>query len=332
MAKTATVAGTTWGIPLAMCLVRNGYRVTLWEYDPELAGSLQRERSTAKFPGLALPDAVHVTSDLPHGEAIGELLVIAVPSQHVRWLAGEVGPIPEGALAAIAAKGLEMPSLMRLSEVVSDVMSPVHLAAVSGPCIAVEVARGVPTAAVAASEAPGDAERLRDALMTERFRIYTSDDLPGVELGGSLKNIIAIAAGLCDGLGFGDNTKAGLITRGLAEIARLGVVLGARGETFSGLSGMGDLVVTAFSPHSRNRRLGEAIARGRSLEEAQAALGQVAEGVRTAESAQRLSSRVGVEMPITEQVCRVLFEGESPQEAVESLMLRQPKAEPERLR
>jgi glycerol-3-phosphate dehydrogenase (NAD(P)+) len=255
--------------------------------------------------------------------------VLAVPSKYLRQVLERVktaGP-PGKPLVVSVVKGVEPDTLLTMSRLIQSLLPVEKLAVLSGPSISYEVARGVPTTVVAASGDEALAKEVQALFSTERFRVYTAGDVLGVELGGSLKNVVAIACGAADGLGFGANTKAALVTRGLAEMARLGAAMGAKAQTFSGLSGLGDLITTCFSPHSRNRSLGEKLGRGTSLKEATQGMEQVAEGVTTAKSAYALSRRHGVEMPITAAVYQVLYEGKSPRETVRELMLRDPKPE-----
>ena len=257
------------------------------------------------------------------------MVVFALPSHLMRQLASQTAPqVTSGILAVNVAKGLERKTLKRMSEVLEEELpGGIPVVTLSGPSHAEEVSRGIPTAVVAAARSRTHGRRVQEMFMGPDFRVYTNDDLVGVELAGSLKNIIAIAVGICDGLGYGDNTKGALITRGLAEISRLGLTLGARQETFSGLSGMGDLITTCASRHSRNRYVGEQIGKGRSLQEVLDSMEMVAEGVNTTDSGRALARREGVEMPITEQVYSVLFEGKDPRAAVMELMTRDPKPE-----
>ena len=333
--KVGILGAGNWGTTLAIHLAGMGNRVTLWEYNEKLARDMAKHRENRTFlPGFSLPDGVEVTWRLDEALDGVEMLLFVVPSHVMRAVGISVSKIlkkPLNGLVASLSKGLEEGTDKLLTEVITETLDiPVEkVVAVSGPCIALEVARKVPTTVVCASVEQESAEALQCLLMSPNFRVYTSDDPIGVQLGGGLKNITAIAAGICDGLGFGTNTKGALITRGLAEIVRLGVRLGARPETFAGLSGMGDLITTCFSPHSRNRHVGEEIGRGRLLKDVLSEMVMVAEGVRTTRAARELSLKLGFEMPITEQVYQVLFEGKNPQEAVGDLMGRERKSENE---
>jgi len=326
--KVAVVGGGSWGTTLAVVAARAGREVILVVRDPALAQSLAVDRRhPTRLPGLLLPQAVRATVDLAAAAAGAEAVLLAVPSQGMRLAARAIAPFVGAAVVVSAAKGLERGSLKRLTEVIrEEAPAADRVCALSGPNLAAEIAAGKPAATVIAGRAAA-AERARDLLMGAQFRCYTNEDVVGVEMGGALKNVVAIGAGIGDGLGAGDNAKAAFITRGIAEIARLGIALGAEPLTFAGLAGIGDLVATCASPLSRNRRVGQALAEGRSLVEAQAALGEVAEGVATTEVARELGRRAGVELPITEQVYAVLFEGKPPLAAVANLMQREAKDE-----
>ncbi len=332
MKRVAILGGGSWGTTLALVLDGNGHVVTVWEYDPEQVAAVAREGENRRFlPGVPIPDSITFTADL--GAALGgaETVVFAVPSHVVRDVAGSAAHhIPAAVPVVNVAKGIENGTLLRMSEVLSEQLARPDTEGISslvGPSHAEEVSRKLPTTVVAAAKEESTAVATRDLFMTEYLRVYTNTDLTGAELGVSLKNVIAIAAGICDGLGYGDNTKGALLTRGLAEMTRLGVALGGRRETFAGLSGMGDLITTCISRHSRNRYVGEAIAEGRTLDEILDSMVMVAEGVRTTRSVSALSQRTGVEMPISEQMNLVLFEGKPPREAIAELMLREPKPE-----
>jgi glycerol-3-phosphate dehydrogenase (NAD(P)+) len=313
-----------WGMALARVLAIKGHRVTLWCRTSSVAEDLRRSRQRVDLlPGITLPESVEVVSE---SDSEAEMVVLAVPSHAMRSLLDQ-HPLPARAVRVSATKGIENDTLLRMSEVIREVSGEAPVAALSGPSHAEEVGRDLPASLVAASVDAEAAVLVQDAFMTNAFRVYTSPDIIGVELGGALKNVIAIAAGACDGLGLGDNAKAALVTRGLAEIARMGVAMGADPLTFAGLTGLGDLVVTCASRHSRNRALGERIARGETLTEILAGSRTVSEGVPTARSAHGLAVRLGIEMPITEQVCRVLFDGVDPREALNALMTRQAKPE-----
>lgn len=318
-----------WGTCLSILLADKGCPVVLWGAFPDYVRQVAESRQNPKFlPGVPLPASIRVTADLAEAMAQAQVVVVAVPSIYLRQTLARIAA-PRGAAIVSVVKGLEPETLLRMSEVIRQAWRVDELVVLSGPSIAYEVARGVPTVVVAAAERAAQAAQVQQLFLTERFRVYRGDDVIGVELGGALKNIIAIAAGISDGLEFGANTKAALLARGLAEMARLGVAMGARRETFAGISGVGDLATTCFSPHSRNRRLGEAIGQGKTLHEIQGATEQVAEGAVAVQSAVALARRHHVEMPIAEAVSRVLYEGRPPRDAVRELMLRDPKSEDE---
>jgi glycerol-3-phosphate dehydrogenase (NAD(P)+) len=318
-----------WGTALACIAADNGHRVILWAREAAVAEAINRNRENITYlPGVSIPSCVEATSEA-NAVAHADLVVLAIPTQHLRS-ALQMYRFPiTGKLIVNAAKGIERGTHLRISQVLRQVIGVASddYVVVSGPSHAEEVARGVPTTVVAASSSESAAEIVQRALGTPTFRIYRSLDVVGVELGGALKNVIAIAAGIIDGLQMGDNTKAALVTRGLAEIARLGTELGANPMTFSGLSGLGDLFVTCTSRHSRNRLVGERIGRGESLHEILASMKMVAEGIETTVSALELASDYGIEMPIAEQVYCILFEGKDPRAAISELMTRQIKRE-----
>ncbi len=330
MSTVAILGAGSWGTALAVLLAEK--RPWLWDHRPERAAALLHSRRNARYlPQTVLPDSIRVTSDLASVVAASDMLVLAVPSHAMREVARQVQRAQPGRdpIAINVAKGLELDTGKRMSEVLGEELqhSAKQIVSLVGPSHAEEVVRGMPTTVVVAGSDEQVLQRVQELFTTETFRVYTNPDLVGVELGVSLKNVIAIAAGICDGLGFGDNSRGALFTRGLAEMTRLGTALGARAETFAGLAGLGDLVTTATSRHSRNRNLGEAIGRGSSLPEALAAIDQVAEGVRTTRAAMELSRQHNVEMPITAQVFQILFEGKDPRQALRDLMLRAPKPE-----
>lgn len=332
MARIAVLGAGSWGTTLGLVLNENGHDVTLWEFDPAQAEALRSERENRKFlPGIPIPDGIAVADDTESAVPDRDAVVFAVPSHVVRPVARAVRPsVDDDALVVNVAKGIENGTLARMSEVLSEELARSEargIASLVGPSHAEEVSRRLPTTVVSAALNEDTAVMARDLFMTDYFRIYTNTDLVGVELGVSLKNVIAIAAGICDGLGFGDNTKGALITRGLAEITRLGIAMGGRPQTFAGLSGMGDLITTCISRHSRNRHVGEAIASGQTLDQVLASMVMVAEGVRTTRSVMALSERYGIEMPISEQMYCVLFESRDPREAISELMSREPKPE-----
>jgi glycerol-3-phosphate dehydrogenase (NAD(P)+) len=320
-----------WGTALAIVLQRNRHAVTLWGRDPLLMGVIHERRLNADYlPGVHIPDEVQITSELAEAVADAEMLVLAVPSHAMRdtcaKLKSEIRNLKSETFVNVA-KGIEGDTGLRMSEVVHDVIPGATVVTLSGPSHAEEVAHGIPTAVVVSSLDPGAAGVAQRAFMNDRFRVYTSPDLTGVELGGALKNIIALAAGACDGLGLGDNSKAALITRGLAEISRLGVALGAQRDTFSGLSGLGDLVVTCTSRHSRNRSVGERLGKGEKIADILASMEMVAEGVRNAKSAHDLARKHNVRTPIIDEVHAIIYQEKPPKQAVRDLMTRDAREE-----
>ena len=325
-----TVIGTGgWGTALAVLTHGNGHRVTLWGRLPEEVDPILATRENQLFlPGVKVPPAILVTLDTAVALREAEMVVLAVPSHGMRPICRQLREfLPASATLVHVAKGIENETGARMSEVIAAELPQNRVVVLSGPSHAEEVGRGIPTAVVVASTAAGAAAVAQRAFMNERFRVYTHGDVTGVELGGALKNVIAIAAGCCDGIGFGDNTKAALCTRGLAEMARLGVAFGARPETFSGLSGVGDLIVTAFSRHSRNRSFGERLGRGETVAQIIASTKSVAEGVKTAKSVWQLAQRLNVDLPISRQVHNIIYEDRSPKQAVRDLMTREAKPE-----
>lgn len=321
----AVIGAGAWGTALALILASRGQAVRLWEFFPEYAQLLKTRRENPKFlPGIVIPETIEITSDLEAAVSGCATWVFATPAQRLRSVLQRLRTLhPRPELIVTAAKGIETHTLARMSEIVRAELGPgPQVVTLSGPSHAEEVGRCQPSTVVAASDSLEAAQAVQSLFMTERFRVYVSTDQVGVELGGALKNVIALAAGIVDGLGLGDNTKAALQTRGLAEIARLGRAAGAHPQTFAGLSGMGDLIVTCNSRHSRNRRVGEALGRGETLDAVLARMEMVAEGVETARSARQLALRLGVEMPIVEQVNRVLFEQVPAAEALKALMQR----------
>jgi len=332
-ARAAVLGAGSWGTTLAIHLAAGGHRVALWDADGANLERIRVERTNTKYlPGIALHESVEVVSELGACLEGAALVTWAVPSVALREVARRArAALPQNALEACATKGLEPAALgerpRRMSEVLTEELGDRPRAVLVGPSHAEEVARGIPTSIVAAAVRLEWAERVQQAFFSPRFRVYAQDDLLGVEFASALKNVIALAAGVGDGLGYGDNTKGALLTRGLAEMSRLGTALGGRRETFYGLSGMGDLVTTAISRHSRNRRVGEELGRGKALSDVLAALGQVAEGVNTARPAQALATAQGVEVPITREVCALLFEGKSASDAIAALLARDPKRE-----
>ncbi len=322
--KIAVIGAGGWGTALAAVLGENNHRVALWARSPAAAAELSSTRRNPRYlPDAVLPAGVVCTADLAAAAEGAAIVIIAAPSHAVRTTATALAPLlAAGAVVVSAAKGLEIGTLKRMTEVITEEIPAVagSLVALSGPNHAEEVALRHPTATVAASASRPAAEAVQEALMAPYLRVYTNPDIIGVELGGALKNIIALGAGIGDGLGFGDNAKAALMTRGLAEITRLGVAMGARPLTFAGLSGIGDLIVTCTSRHSRNRRAGLAIAAGKTVGEIEGETGMVVEGIRSTLAAHQLAARLGVEMPITAEIHNVLYRGADPREAVARLM------------
>lgn len=319
----------SWGTTLAMLFARNGLATSLWGHDAARQARLAHERENAVYlPGFPFPDNLVVSDDIAALARAAKRIVVVVPSHVFRVTLQAMAPhLPADVSFAWASKGLEPDTGKRLSEVAREVLGARPFAVVSGPSFAREVARGLPTALAVASEDAGLAERVAQWLRNDRLRTYTNNDVVGVEIGGALKNVMAIATGVCDGLGFGANARAALMTRGLAEITRLGLALGGRAETFRGLTGIGDLILTCTDDQSRNRRVGLGLGRGRKLGEVVAGLGQVAEGIGTAREAHRLAERMKVDMPVCSQVYKVLFEELPAQAAVEALLRREAKPE-----
>lgn len=323
----------SWGTTLALLLARDKHEIMLWEFRPDAVEKLRIDRENLEFlPGQPFPDNLRVTADIEEAVSGAGACLIVVPSHAVRPTMKLLGnSLPSSCLVLCAAKGIEENSLMRMSQVVADTLGesfdPANFVTISGPSHAEEVVIGLPTSIVAASESIESATYVQNLMSSRMFRVYATDDLVGVELGGSLKNVIAIGTGISAGLGFGDNTMGAILTRGLAEMTRLGEQLGGRPSTFAGLSGMGDLITTCCSRHSRNRHVGEQIGKGHKLKEILAEMKMVAEGVRTTNSAWQLAKRELIEVPITEQVYRILFEDADPFEATVELMTRKLKKE-----
>ncbi|MFH1797904.1 MAG: NAD(P)H-dependent glycerol-3-phosphate dehydrogenase [Candidatus Omnitrophota bacterium] len=325
MSKVSVIGDGGWGTTLALLLYFKGIDTVLWSVSPEYADQLDKKRENTKFlKGISLPCDLKITSDDSLVKE-AEYAFFVVPCEYLRAVADRFAGAKFSHIVS-ATKGIENGSLKRPSEILAEYFQGSHISVLCGPSISLEVARGLPTTVVVASG--GEWNRgVRDLLMTEQFRVYTSSDVVGVELGGALKNIVAIAAGICDGLGFGANTKAALLTRGLTEITRLGVKMGAENATFRGLSGLGDLATTCISPYSRNRWLGEQIGKGRRVEEVLGETEMVVEGMATCRSACGLAEKYKVEMPITQKVFEVLYESKDPGVAVRELMTRDPKEE-----
>ena len=327
--KISVLGAGSWGTALAVLLCKNGHEVTLWSIDQrEVAMIDEKREQIEKLPGVRIPDCIAVSNDLEISMQGKEMLILAVPSIFVRSTAKMMQPyIEPGQIVVNVAKGIEEETLMNMTDVIEDEIPQVKVAVLSGPSHAEEVGRGIPTTVVVGAKDKETAECVQDAFMSAMFRVYTSPDMVGIELGAALKNVIALAAGIIDGLGYGDNTKAALITRGIAEITRLGMARGGRAETFSGLSGIGDLIVTCTSTHSRNHNAGYLIGQGKSYQEAMDEVKMVVEGVYSAKAALKLAQKYGVEVPITEQVNHVLFDGVPAKEAVLSLLVRNRKSE-----
>ncbi|MCM1045419.1 MAG: NAD(P)H-dependent glycerol-3-phosphate dehydrogenase [Candidatus Gastranaerophilales bacterium] len=328
MAKVSVLGAGTWGIALAVLLHKNGHTVTVWSVLPEEIEMLQREREHKMLPGVKLPEDIVFTTDEKEAVKGQDMAVMAVASAYTRSTAARFRPyVQDGQILVNVAKGIEEGTLMTLSQIIEEEIPQADVAVLSGPSHAEEVGRGIPTTIVAGARSKRTAEYIQTLFMNQAFRVYTSPDILGMELGGALKNVVALAAGIADGLGYGDNTKAALITRGIAEIARLGTAMGGKFETFCGLTGIGDLIVTCASMHSRNRRAGILIGQGRTCEEATAEVKMVVEGVYSAKAALELSRKYDVQLPIIEQVNEVLFAGKSADQAVKDLMLRDKKLE-----
>jgi glycerol-3-phosphate dehydrogenase (NAD(P)+) len=330
--KISVLGAGGWGTTLAILLHYNGHNVTLWEYKKSYAKDLIKKRiNTDYLPGIKIPKEILITSDIEESSDNKNMIVLAVPSQFLRGVVRKINyhRIDDAILVSVS-KGIEKNTLMTMSQMLKDVfphISENQIGVISGPSHAEEVSKRVPTAVVAASVDIETSKAIQAALMTSYFRVYASTDILGVELGGAFKNIIAIGAGIIDGAGFGDNTKAAIMTRGVAEISRLGLAMGARPETFAGLSGMGDLIVTCMSRHSRNRFVGEQIGKGKKLKQILKSMEQVAEGVETTRSAKQLASKIDIETPITNEVYKILFEDKDPVKATTDLMTRDMKTE-----
>lgn len=325
----AVIGAGAWGTAIADRLVRNGHPVQLWAREADVVEEVNAHHLNSRFlAGATLAPALQATGDMDVALRGAALVVYAAPSHVLRGVvaSGHLSVAP-GAVLAVATKGIERETLALMTDVVAEAAPPHDVVAVSGPSFAAEVAAGQPTAIVAASASVSAAKLVQQAMSATVFRVYTSDDVVGVELGGALKNVMAVATGILDGLGLGYNPRAALMTRGLAEMTRLGVALGARADTFAGLAGLGDLVLTCTGALSRNRALGVAIGQGQSLEDALAGKDTVAEGVLNTESARALAQRAGVEMPIIEATYRILFDGQAPREAIDELMARELRAE-----
>lgn len=329
MKKVSVIGAGSWGTALAVLLANNGHEVMLWSVDSHEIEMLTTKREQEdKLPGVILPENITVEADLETSLKDKDIVVMAVPSPVVRTMAKQMAPfIEDGQVIVNVAKGIEDVTYMTLSEIIEEEIPNAEVCVLSGPSHAEEVGKGIPTTVVVSSRKKEIAEMLQDTFMSEVFRVYTNPDIIGIELGGALKNVIALAAGTTDGLGYGDNTKAALMTRGIAELSRLGVALGGRPETFSGLTGVGDLIVTCTSVHSRNRKAGYLIGKGMTADEAMKEVKMVVEGVYSAKAALGLAKKCGVSVPIVEAVNRVLFENADPKEEVTNLLVREPKKE-----
>ena len=329
MAKISVLGAGSWGTALAVVLHKNGHEVTIWSIAQDEIDMLKKEREHKdKLPGVKIAEEIGLTTDLKEAISGRDMLVVAVPSPYIRSTAKSMAPyVEDGQLLVSVAKGIEEGTLMTLSAILEQEIPQAEVAVLCGPSHAEEVGIGLPTTLVAGAKRKETAELVQSTFMNEVLRVYTSPDVLGMELGASLKNVIALAAGMADGLGYGDNTKAALITRGISEIGRLALKMGAKYETLSGLTGIGDLIVTCASKHSRNRKAGMLIGEGYTMEEAMKEVKMVVEGVYSAKAAMELSAKYDVSMPIIEQVNEVLFDGKSAKEAVMDLMLRDKKPE-----
>jgi glycerol-3-phosphate dehydrogenase (NAD(P)+) len=330
--KIGVIGAGSWGTALANMLAGKGYPVTLWAYEKDLVERMKMTRENDLFlPGFSLSSNLDFTSDLSAAVSCKDVMLLVSPSQVMRLVVQQaLGDFNPESLIVSAAKGIENGTLLTMSQVLREMLPPAchqRLAVISGPSFAKEVASGIPTAVVAAAPQQNVAEQVQNIFTNAAFRVYTNNDILGVELCGALKNVMALAAGVSDGLGFGLNTRAALITRGLAEISRLGLALGAQAATFSGLAGMGDLVLTCTGDLSRNRSVGIALGQGKTLDEILNGMNMVAEGVKTTLSAYQLAAKVGVEVPITEQMYKILYQQKDPRQAVTDLLSRDLKAE-----
>ncbi len=323
-AQVSIIGAGSWGTANAISLAKKGIKVKLWVREVELLDDIMNKKENAIYlPGAEIPESIEASNDLEYCCKDSEIIVIGTPSHTVRDVVKSIKPyLGKEQIIVNLAKGIENETLLRMSQVIEEIVSENHIVVLSGPSHAEEVARDIPTAVVVSSKYRSSAEKVQDVFMAPNFRVYTNPDLIGVELGGALKNIIALGAGIIDGLELGDNTKAAIMTRGIVEIARLGMSLGAKRNTFAGLSGIGDLIVTCTSMHSRNRRAGIAIGQGKSLEEVLGSTKMVVEGIRTTKSAYELAKKQGVEMPITEEIYNVLYNNIDIKESVINLMMR----------
>lgn len=330
MAKVSVLGSGSWGTAMAMCLANNGHNILLWSRNVETTEELKRTHTNNKYlPGIVLPENIEYTSDiLACAEA--DVIIVATPSHTVRQVSKQISPfVKDGQIIVSISKGFDEEKYNRLSQVIQEEIPNCKVVVMSGPSHAEEVVKKLPTTNVVACKDIETAKYVQGIFMSEHFRIYTTDDIVGVELGGSLKNVIALCAGISDGLGYGDNTKAALMTRGMAEVIRLGLAMGAKYETFTGLSGIGDLIVTCTSMHSRNRRAGILIGQGKTPKEAQEEVNMVVEGVKTAKAVKYLSDKWNVEMPICQVAYEIIFEGMPVKESVSVLMNRAMRSERE---
>lgn len=329
MANIGIIGAGSWGIALTVLLHNNGHKLTVWSALADEIAMLEKEREHKdKLPGVKLAEDICFTTDLQEAMAGKDILVLAVPSPFTRKTAHMMKEYAkDGQIIVNVAKGVEETTLMTLSQIIEEEIPQADVAVLSGPSHAEEVGRGIPTTIVVGATTQKTAEFIQNIFMSDVFRVYISPDVLGIELGAALKNVVALAAGIADGLGYGDNTKAALITRGITEIARLGIAMGGKFETFCGLSGIGDLIVTCASMHSRNRRAGILIGQGKTMEEAMEEVKMVVEGVYSAKAAMGLAKKYDVELPIIEQVNEVLFHGKSAADAVKDVMIRDKKIE-----
>ena len=329
MARIGVIGAGSWGTALAYLMYKNGHQVTIWSIIEDEVEMLRTKRQhESKLPGVLLPEEIEITNSLEEGLREKDVLILAVPSPFTRSTSHMMREfLKDGQKIVNVAKGIEEGTLYTLTDIIEEELPAAEVSVLSGPSHAEEVGRGLPTTCVVGAHTKETAEYLQTLFMSPVFRVYTSPDMLGIELGGSLKNVIALAAGIADGLGYGDNAKAALITRGIAEISRLGVKMGAKMETLCGLSGIGDLIVTCASVHSRNRRAGYLMGKGYTMKEAMDEVQMVVEGVYSAKAAMGLSRKYQVELPIISQVNQVLFEGKNASEAVNELMLRDKKIE-----
>ncbi len=328
MEKIAVIGAGSWGTALAILLNSNGNEVTLWVHREEEAQKMRETREASRLQGVRIPEEITITSDLAEAVKERKVLVLVVPSKTVRETSEKLRDLTAPGTTIInASKGIEEGTLYTMTDIIDEVIPQAESAVLSGPSHAEEVAKLLPTTCVIGAKTEETARFLQKLFMSPVFRVYISSDILGIELGGALKNVIALAAGIADGMGYGDNAKAAIITRGIVEIGRLGMKMGGKLETFSGLTGVGDLIVTCASMHSRNRRAGILLGQGRSMEEAMKEVNMVVEGVYSAKAAMELARKYDAELPIIEQVNKVLFEGKDPKEAVSELMLRDTKME-----